>query len=72
MSLFDVRLSSYYFLLDARSAPASFIILTYLHSVEGRAGVEPADLLLVECVVQDNGVAAAVRVLQHSGQRLEK
>ena len=58
--------------IDARSVAASFIIMTYLHSVEGRAGVEPADLLLVECVVQDNGVAAAVRVLQHSGQRLEK
>lgn len=41
-----------------------------LHSVEGGAGVEPGDLLLVEGVVQHNRVAATVRVLQHSCQRL--
>ena len=44
----------------------------YLHSVEGGAGVEPADLLLVERVVQGNTLRAAVRVLQHGRQRLKK
>ena len=37
-----------------------------LHPVEGGPGLEPVDLLLVECVVQEDGVRGTVTVAQHT------
>lgn len=52
--------------------PGSLQLLKLLHPVEGAAGVEPLDLVLVEGVVQGDDVLAAVTVLHHSLQGLEE
>lgn len=44
--------------------------LQLLHPVEGRAGLEPLDLRLVEAVVERDGLLAAVAVPDHRRQRL--
>ena len=43
-----------------------------LHPVEGWAGVEPIDLLLVEGVAQADLFGRTVGMVQHSGQGLNK
>lgn len=59
----------------AFSGPASFLshlLLELLHPVEGGACLEPLDLRLVEGVIESDGFLAAVAVLDHCCQGLEK
>ena len=58
--------------LCSSAPPGSLQLLKLLHPVEGAAGVEPLDLVLVEGVVQGDYVLAAVTVLHHSLQGLEE
>ena len=37
-----------------------------LHPVQGGPGLEPVDLLLVEGVVQEDGVGGSIAVAQHT------